>query len=64
MLGVWDTSSFSVKRTISPNDFKPLAVDATADGSLIGVVYEDDINRKFIIDLIDPVSGHVVYSMT
>jgi hypothetical protein len=51
-----------VKKTISNNDFKVLNINLSHDGQFIGGVFEDDINKKWVIEVYDVDSGNILYS--
>lgn len=42
-----------VKKTISNNDYKVMALGVSHDGGFISSISEDDINKKFYIEIYD-----------
>jgi THO complex subunit 3 len=53
LIGLWDMSDFSLIKTISNNDAKVMAVKINFDGSLVASLCEDDINKKYLIEVYD-----------
>jgi THO complex subunit 3 len=53
LIGIWDMSDFSLIKTISNNDARVIAVSINFDGSLIASICEDDINKKYLIEVYD-----------
>lgn len=62
LIGVWDMQELMIKKTISNNDFKVLALNTSFDGEFIAGIFEDDINKKYYVEIYDVESGATVYS--
>ena len=70
LIGLWDMSDFTLLKTLSNNDAKVMGVGVNQDGTLIGSICEDDINKKYLVEIYDfdyenPVSsGQTLFSYT
>lgn len=53
LIGIWDMSDFNLIKTISNNDARVIAVSINFDGTLIASICEDDINKKYLIEVYD-----------
>jgi|LauGreDrversion4_2_1035121.scaffolds.fasta_scaffold440874_2 THO complex subunit 3 len=53
LLGLWDMNDFMLIKTLSNNDARVMAVSLNHDGSLIASICEDEINKKYIIEVYD-----------
>ena len=70
MIGIWDLQDFLLIKTLGQNDSKVMALSLNADGSLIASISEDDLNKKYLIEIYDfdyshPYSGgNTLFSYT
>lgn len=53
LIGLWDMSDFMLMKTISNNDARVMAVSLNYEGNLIAAICEDDINKKYMIEVYD-----------
>jgi THO complex subunit 3 len=53
LLGLWDMNDFMLIKTLSNNDARVMAVSLNHDGTLIASICEDEINKKYIIEVYD-----------
>ena len=52
-IGIWDMNSLMLIKTISNNDARAMAVSLNHDGSLIAAICEDDINKRYLLEVYD-----------
>ena len=50
-----------VSRVISNNDFKVISINGSHDGQYLGGIFEDDINKKYQVEVYDVQSGRCVF---
>lgn len=62
LIGVWDMNELMIKKTISNNDFKVQALNTSYDGTYIGGIFEDDINKKYFVEIYDVETGTTGYT--
>jgi len=53
LIAVWNMNSMTVKRTITNNDYKVITLDNSFDGQFIAGLFEDDINKKYYVEIYD-----------
>lgn len=70
LIGLWDMNDFMLMSTISNNDARVMAVSLNHEGNLIASICEDDINKKYMIEVYDfnyddpYTGGHTLYTHT
>jgi THO complex subunit 3 len=70
LIGLWDMSDFMLMRTLSNNDAKVMGVSLNHEGTLIAAICEDDMNKKYMIEVYDfdyydpQASGRTLYTYT
>lgn len=62
LIGLWDMQEMMVFRTISNNDFKVLVLNISHDGQYVASICEDDINKKFYVEVYEGVIQNQVDS--
>jgi THO complex subunit 3 len=63
LIAIWDMQELMVKKIISNNDYKVITIDNSFDGQYIAGVFEDDINKRFSIEIYDVESGSTMFSL-
>ena len=62
LIGIWDMQDLMIKKVISNNDFKQNALSISYDSNYIASISEDDISKKFYVEIYDIQSGSTAYS--
>ncbi len=57
MIGIWDMNELMVTKTISSNDFKVISISSSHDGQYLAGIFEDDINKKYQVEIHDVLNG-------
>jgi flagellar hook protein FlgE len=53
LIGLWDLQDFLLIKTLGYNDAKVMALSLNFDGTLIASLQEDDLNKKYQIEIYD-----------
>ena len=53
LIGLWDLQEFLLIKTLGFNDFRVMAVSLNFDGTLIASLQEDDLNKRYMIEIYD-----------
>jgi len=70
LIGLWDMASFMLIKTLSNNDARVMALSLSHEGNFIASISEDDINKKYSIEVYDfdydnpMMSGSTLYTYT
>jgi len=53
LIGLWELQDFLLIKTLGYNDAKVMALSLNFDGTLIASLQEDDLNKKYQIEIYD-----------
>jgi WD40 repeat protein len=53
LIGLWDMASFMLIKTLSNNDARVMGLSLSQEGNFIATISEDDINKKYSIEVYD-----------
>lgn len=62
LIGFWDMNEMMAVKTLSNNDLKIMTLNISHDTQYIAAICEDDIYKKFFIEIYDAEVGNTLYS--